>query len=275
VHPTGGRLRVFGQFVWLGVGSVKLALSRPAHQRVTRAVGLFCRKVNKKTQMSINTAYRDTLLSFLHQPNLFIIEDTKTSMRYPFEINALHFLDFAEKDIASELPHKYVNALANIKRALDCQVLSIFLALGIPTKKIQKLGLAKKLQIIQKLGLVSPRILNKVTTLRNLMEHEFANPDKETVTDMKDVISLFIAYTNTIMMNFSDEVVVALQDENFEPGAEKVKLLLKPETQSLEISSNFSSEKIVLLPSDDDFYVFAERLLFIRWGIGANPLAEV
>ena len=39
VHPTGGSLRVFRQFVWLGVGSVKVALSRPTHQPVTQAVG--------------------------------------------------------------------------------------------------------------------------------------------------------------------------------------------------------------------------------------------
>ena len=38
VHPTGGSLRVFRQFAWLGVGSGKIALSRPAHQRVTQAV---------------------------------------------------------------------------------------------------------------------------------------------------------------------------------------------------------------------------------------------
>jgi len=38
VHPTGGSRRVFGQFAWLGVGSVKVALSRPTHQRVTPAV---------------------------------------------------------------------------------------------------------------------------------------------------------------------------------------------------------------------------------------------
>ena len=38
VHPTGGSLRVFRHFVWLEVGSVKAALSRPAHQRVTPAV---------------------------------------------------------------------------------------------------------------------------------------------------------------------------------------------------------------------------------------------
>ena len=38
VHPTGGSLRVFRQFAWLGVGSVKMAFSRPTHQRVTPAV---------------------------------------------------------------------------------------------------------------------------------------------------------------------------------------------------------------------------------------------
>jgi len=31
--------RVFEQFVWLEVGSVKAALSRPAYQRVTHTVG--------------------------------------------------------------------------------------------------------------------------------------------------------------------------------------------------------------------------------------------
>ena len=39
VHPTGGSLRVFRQFVWLEVDSVKTALSRPTHQRVTQTVG--------------------------------------------------------------------------------------------------------------------------------------------------------------------------------------------------------------------------------------------
>ena len=38
-HPTGGSLRVFRQFAWLEVDSVKIALSFLAHQQVTRAVG--------------------------------------------------------------------------------------------------------------------------------------------------------------------------------------------------------------------------------------------
>ncbi len=41
VHPTGGTLRVFRHFVWLEVGSSKMTLSRPTHQRVTPAVGCF------------------------------------------------------------------------------------------------------------------------------------------------------------------------------------------------------------------------------------------
>ena len=41
VHPTGGSLRIFRHFVWLEVDSVKVALSRPAHQRVTQAVRYF------------------------------------------------------------------------------------------------------------------------------------------------------------------------------------------------------------------------------------------
>jgi hypothetical protein len=40
VYPTGGSLRVFKPFAWLEVGSIKIALSRPAHQRVTLTVGL-------------------------------------------------------------------------------------------------------------------------------------------------------------------------------------------------------------------------------------------
>ena len=39
VHPTSGTLRVFKHFAQLEVGPDKMALSRPTHLRVTRAVG--------------------------------------------------------------------------------------------------------------------------------------------------------------------------------------------------------------------------------------------
>jgi hypothetical protein len=47
VHPTGGSLRVFRHFAWLEVDPVKMAFSRPAHQRVTPAVGQVRSKFSK------------------------------------------------------------------------------------------------------------------------------------------------------------------------------------------------------------------------------------
>jgi len=54
VHPIpgkerrghgGGSLRFFRQFAWLEAGFVKVALSRPAHQRVTPTVGRTCENI--------------------------------------------------------------------------------------------------------------------------------------------------------------------------------------------------------------------------------------
>jgi hypothetical protein len=50
VHPTGGSLRVFRQFVWLEAGSVKMALSHLAHQRVTPAVSPLFRSITMDNQ---------------------------------------------------------------------------------------------------------------------------------------------------------------------------------------------------------------------------------
>jgi len=48
MHPTGGSRRVFGQFLWLEVGSGKMALSRPTHPRVTQIVSLLVLQMEKE-----------------------------------------------------------------------------------------------------------------------------------------------------------------------------------------------------------------------------------
>ena len=64
MHPTGGTRRVFRQFAWLEAGSVKMALSRPTHQRVTPAVGqqYECQKVGKEFMIDYIKNHRLTLL---------------------------------------------------------------------------------------------------------------------------------------------------------------------------------------------------------------------
>jgi len=56
VHPTGGSLRVFREFAWLEAGSDKMARPRPAHQRVTPAVGQF---LAQKSSAGENIAWKN------------------------------------------------------------------------------------------------------------------------------------------------------------------------------------------------------------------------
>jgi hypothetical protein len=59
VHPTGGSRRVFKLFAWLGIGSGKVALSPPAHPRVTLTVGRFTPNNNERTLLN-NETYTET-----------------------------------------------------------------------------------------------------------------------------------------------------------------------------------------------------------------------
>ena len=45
MHPTGGYAPPKWVYTWLEAGSVKAALSRPAHQRVTQTVGQFSKRI--------------------------------------------------------------------------------------------------------------------------------------------------------------------------------------------------------------------------------------
>ena len=68
VHPTGGSLRVFGHFMWLEVGSVKVALSHPTHQRVTQTVRRLIIKNGTKDKHShvirnLQSEYQSTSLT--------------------------------------------------------------------------------------------------------------------------------------------------------------------------------------------------------------------
>src|SRR5215212_6368142 len=71
VHPTGGSLRVFRQFAWLEVGSVKMALSRPTHQRVTQAVGQFV--VERAILETNRNEIMEAIKKILRTPSAFVL----------------------------------------------------------------------------------------------------------------------------------------------------------------------------------------------------------
>ena len=130
-----------------------------------------------------------------------------------FETMPSEFITFAENDLQSNFDHKYINALSNAKRALDCQADRLLKLVGFYKEAQDKFwGFPKKLELIQKFEIIAPRILNKINKTRNLMEHQYIKPKPEQVEDFLDVASLFIASTEHYASKF-DRMVDYINEE--------------------------------------------------------------
>jgi hypothetical protein len=124
-----------------------------------------------------------------------------TNVETPFQIKPREFLRFAQRDLDSDYEHHLINALSNIKRAIDCQADSLLIGFGLCKAKRSKIDFPNKVALLNGLGIISPKILEKINKKRNLLEHEYANPDKDSVEDALDVATLFLAYTDRFLFN--------------------------------------------------------------------------
>ncbi|MGV8086972.1 MAG: hypothetical protein ACP5N1_05045 [Candidatus Woesearchaeota archaeon] len=129
-----------------------------------------------------------------------------------FEILPNEFLSYAEKDLLGNTDRDLVNALSNIKRALDCQINLILIEYGVyKQSKKDYWNFPKKIEFLTKHNIAAPRILKKINNIRNLLEHEFKKPTLEQAEDALDIVSLFISYTKklgkipTELMVYADE----------------------------------------------------------------------
>ena len=123
----------------------------------------------------------------------------------PFDLKPRDFFNFAIEDLDSHYEHHLINGLSNIKRAIDCQIDSILYTYGLFKKsKKENWYFPKKIDILNNLGIVSPRILTKINRLRNLLEHQYEQPEEEKVTDALDIAELFIEYTDRFLNPIMD-----------------------------------------------------------------------
>lgn len=125
----------------------------------------------------------------------------------PFDITPQDFIKYAEVDLQSNYEHSIVNALSNSKRALDCQLDSLLYFLGyynISQKSFW--SFPRKLDLINELGIIAPRVLRKINKQRNLLEHQFVRPERETVEDFLDIAMLFIASTDRYTLKCIDQL---------------------------------------------------------------------
>jgi hypothetical protein len=129
---------------------------------------------------------------------------SKKSSAQPTETKAFleprDFLNFAVEDSTGlDKEKNLVNCLGNCKRAIDAQVDRLIGRLGFfPLAKKQGWSIPKKLDFVLESGLVAPRILRNVNTLRNRLEHDHALPSRQQVEDALDVAMLFLSYAELV-----------------------------------------------------------------------------
>jgi hypothetical protein len=116
-----------------------------------------------------------------------------------FDVTPDEFIEFAKEDLKSNMRNSSLNALANSKRALDCQLDCVLASLGyLDSARRHRWGIPQKFEWMQNLGLITPQILRRINRMRNLLEHEYVMPTHESVEDAFDVVTLFIAYTISV-----------------------------------------------------------------------------
>ena len=54
------------------------------------------------------------------------------------------------------------------------------------------------------MGLLAPRIVNKVVSSRNLLEHQYKIPERNFVEDAVDIANLFVFALNSVLLDFTD-----------------------------------------------------------------------
>lgn len=146
-----------------------------------------------------------------------------------FDFMPEDFLKFAETALSQQnQAGSLVNALSNIKRAIDCQIELIISDHGLAKKaKKENWNFPKKIDFLKNKNVIAPRVLEKINKTRNLLEHEFKKPNTDTVEDAFDVATLFVGYCkqlhrvpDVINLGFDESstnsFAISFEKDNFE-----------------------------------------------------------
>ncbi len=103
------------------------------------------------------------------------------------------YLNFARRDAVEGDKRGFVNALRNVKAAIDAQLDVILEIYGLlRLSENERWPFPRKVEVIQKIGVVSPNILNLINSRRVQLEHYHKEPRKEDVKEFLDITELFI-----------------------------------------------------------------------------------
>jgi uncharacterized protein YutE (UPF0331/DUF86 family) len=139
---------------------------------------------------------------FLNKLDIDVTSNRKVES--PFGLTAEECIDFANEDIKGDSKKDIVNAISNTKRAIENRVDHLLFAFGF-LNLVKKGDFPDKLELLNEIGIIAPKILRKVNKIRNLLEHQYKVPNKGEVEDAIDVALLFLEATRKYIYYFIDE----------------------------------------------------------------------
>jgi hypothetical protein len=163
----------------------------------------------------------------------------------PFELKSNDFIEFARQDLIEKTNKSLVNALSNVKRAIDCRVASLLFFFGMYRKsKRDNWNFPKSADFLVEIGVLAPNILKKINQKRNDLEHEFKKPSYDEVLDFIDVASLFLENTDRFIQRTYTDFEINKRKKDF-PWI------------SIELSQQMESINILLWLSQKEKKTFA------------------
>lgn len=155
------------------------------------------------------------LIDFVSKQSTFFESRGYESVDLPFNILPNEYLTFMEEDLKEDGKRSLVNSLSNAKRSLDCQIDSLLYTFCLYKHASKKnINIPKKIDLLNDIGIIAPRILRKINKMRNTMEHDFYCPEKEEVENFADVILLFNSYTDKFLYNIPYECEIVDNENN-------------------------------------------------------------
>jgi len=160
-------------------------------------------KINSKPKKNISP---DEIISAINN-GAEVHCDGWDTVTPPWDVLPSEYIRFAQKDIEGFDKRSIVNALSNAKRALECQIDSLMLAMGLRSIA-KRLNVPKKLELLNDISVIAPPILRKINKHRNEMEHAYTCPDHGLIMDFVDIVSLFLEATKGHIQDRACEWIV-------------------------------------------------------------------
>ncbi|MEK7549577.1 MAG: hypothetical protein AAB519_01165 [Patescibacteria group bacterium] len=164
---------------------------------------------------------------------VIIFPDGAQEIGQDYEINPKDFLEFANTDLQEGDDRGLINALSNSKRAIHCVTEKLLSAIDIKPRNNQ---FPSKMEIFEDLGIIAPRIIRKVNSVRNLLEHEYKLPSKEVVEDAVDIATLYVSVIEGVLETVWSDFYIIENEESKDLGLleEAVDFSFDKETKSWE-----------------------------------------